>query len=281
MTNNQLREALERRYAALEASPERRARILAAAGQQSTSARGGKVRLTLVLAMVALLALGSVGVAAGINLFTRMAEQNEELGRVAEQAMVTDNPVFIYEHEKAGRIEGAITNAYYDGQKLQVGYYVTNLGKMDFSWLPSESEKARMEKLEGNPYEETLRIMQEAGMEIPDYYMHLLKAMEQGTEWGEEGRYVVFHDIKANGISMEIADNWYDIVSDGPSQIYEVIEYAQPLPGELVNQDSLQLEMPMLDHTVQRYFDGKDWFLYVYNYQVGALTATVSRTPAE
>ena len=282
MTNNQLKEALDRRYAALEASPERRARILAAAGRQSTSARGGKVRLTLVLAMVALLALGSAGVAAGINLFTRMAEQNEELGRVADMAAVTNNPTFIYENEETGRMESAITNAYYDGQILQVGYYAIIEGGVNDFWKPSEEEKAKMTRIEENPYEETLRTIQESGVEMPDYYVRLLEAMEKGTEWSWASRAVSFSDsIEANGISLKMDDNWFDIFNDGQFQIYEVIEYVHPLPDTLVNQDSLQLEMPVFDRTDQMYFDGKDWFSYTHAYQVGALTATVSRTSAE
>ena len=276
---DEIRKAMEARLAALEGSPERRARIRARMEalerkEEPIMKRKFSVATALVMAVVM---LGGTALAAGLglNLFEYFGRMEKDWANIAEQAVLgTEAPVLV-NHETLGAVEARITNAYYDGQKLLVAYMVQAGQRFDY-WEPTAKQKDDLKPM-GTP-----EILREELQDVKASLMaeSIRKAVEAGQPIGFIRRIVRGGDVAANGVTLRPYMGEEETLEDGT--YYEIIDYATPLPEGVKDQVSLALRMPLWQETTFCWFDGSSWYGRVEVVEEAAvMTATVQRATGE
>lgn len=276
---DEIRRAMEARLAALDGSPERRARIRARIEalerkEEPIMKRKFSVATALVMAVVL---LGGTALAAGLglNLFEYFGRMEKDWANIAEKAVLgTEAPVLV-SHETLGAVEAKITNAYYDGQKLLVAYMVQTGQRFDF-WEPTEKQKEALEPM-GSP-----EILREELQDVKASLMveSIRKAVEAGQPIGFIRRTVRGGDVAANGVRLLPYMGEEETLEDGT--YYEIIDYATPLPEGVRDQASLALRMPLWQSVEFRWFDGNRWYGREETVDEAAImTATVQRATGE
>lgn len=265
---DEIRRAMDVRLAALEGSEARRARIRASIKEMEHEEETiVKRKLSVATALVmALILLGGTALAAGLglNLFELLGKSDERLRNMADKAVLeTQEPVTV-EHDVIGQAEAVITNAYYDGQSLEIAYVMRNTDYAE-PWTPTDEELRQME-----PYDDAMwmqHLMHVAGIEpAPD-----------GAPYGAK-QYSIFASdhMTANGIEVPPQVAGGGGLEDGSS--YEVIGYAVPLPEGVKDQEKLELRIPLNQNVMYFWFDGNQWYMRSEGQKdVSAMTATVYR----
>ena len=83
-----------------------------------------KLSIGFILAMVVILAAVSVAVAATVNLFEKFGQSEQRFAEIASQSLLQADTPVTTDSTKNGQVTAAITNAYYDGEALLIGYTV-------------------------------------------------------------------------------------------------------------------------------------------------------------
>lgn len=235
-----------------------------------------KMRLSLIAAIAAVIALSSVALAVGINLFDHFGKHDARLAQLAAQAeLVTSKPESI-ETEALGTTKAAFNSAYYDGENLIAAYTLENAKRYE-AFEPTADMLERMEKVDPLyftvPYEENA-----PGIEAYSAYQ---LAVNEGKAAGL-ACYSVYpsdHCTTGDGIDLPVSTGQDDTLPDGSSIM--LLEFENPLPIEAQNQESLDLHVRLWQMTSYYYFDGKDHYeLYETAQSAGEMTTDVKRTDA-
>jgi hypothetical protein len=266
---------MDSRLSALGASAGRRERIRQRIHQEEEPVVRKKITVSMALAIVILLALAGVALAASLNLFEYFGRHDARLKEIAPEAtLATESPETV-ESSKLGTTVGTIHSAYYDGQSLLVAYSIEN-GTRTERFTPSGEQLARMTKLDAPPF---IELQGGEGQPILNEFNAALKS---GTPYGFS-RYSVYpsdHTEMDDGIDLPPTQEMQESTPEGEQ--YMLREYENPLPEAAQNRESLRIQIRLYQSVDSLYFDGTDCYqLPVERQEVGAMTATVSRTDAQ
>ncbi len=257
-----IRQAMDRRLSALDASPECRARIRRRIMKEEEEMREIKgrramsVRVAAVFAAVLL--IGSIAIAAAVNVFDLYGREYEAVGKLAPQSVLEDSKSVTVADEALGESTARITNGYYDGMTLVLGYTIENAGRVEVH-TPSEEElaAAAVRTDVNSPYsfcdgayfdrEEERALLSE-----------MEEAMEQGRAFGVKV-YWMEEDGQYSGdefIPMNFQDHF------GTSSVrYAVGQTEEWLPQSMQQLDELPVRVTLQKCELMMYFDGEK--LYV------------------
>ncbi|MBQ8507928.1 MAG: hypothetical protein IJ466_10930 [Clostridia bacterium] len=235
-----------------------------------------KMKLSLVAAIVAIIALSGFALAVGINLFEYFGKNEERLARLAPNTeLATAKPESV-ESEALGTTKAAFNSAYYDGQSLIAGFTLENSKRYE-AFEPTPEMLAKMEKVDSNyftvPYDE--------GTPGIEFYNAYQTAVYEGRPAGV-AYYSIYpsdHCSTGDGIDLPPSSEQQEVLPDG-SMMY-LREFESPLPEEAQNRDSLELHIKLWQMPSYYYFDGADHYeLYETQQSAGEITAVVQRTDA-
>ena len=273
---DEIRRAMDARLAALEDSPERRARIRARIEAMEREEEPiVKRRLSVATALVmALMLLGGTALAAGLglNLFEILGEKDERWRSVADKSLLVTQMPVTTQHDVLGEMVATMTNAYYDGQTLGIAYALKNWRCYE-PWMPTEEEKAE-------------RVWTEDRSNVEDYMEYLMtygfiEPMTDGEPYGVvEYQVIPNGTITANGIMVPPGEMVGGYQEDG--SYYEIIDYGVNLPKGVADQEELEISVPLYRLAIYYWYDGSEWYSACYSdsehsRQASFLTATVYR----
>jgi hypothetical protein len=272
---NGIRDAIDSRLSALDASAGRRERIRQRIHHEEGIVVRKKITTSMVLVFVALLALAGVALAAGLNLFEYFGKQDARLAEIAPAAILATESPQTVESSKLGTTVAAINSAYYDGQSLLVAYSIKNDSRTE-RFTPTDDQLTQMTKLDNiGGYEVT--------NDEEQYIMaEFIEAQKNGKPYGIV-RYSVYpsdHTETDDGIDLPPAQEMQEASPEGEQYILR--EYENPLPEEVLNRDYLNIQIRLYQTVNYLYFDGKDCYMLPSESQyAGAMTTTVRRADAK
>ena len=154
---------------------------------------GFVIVLALLLTSVTALAAGL-----GLNLFEYFGRKDAEWANMADKAVLETDKSIAVAHEALGEVEAAITNAYYDGERLLVAYMVEDGQRVEM-WRPDETALAGLQP-EAEPDEAHTEAI---GPGLKKLKADILAAMEAGQPIGYVKRSILSDmDIIANGVTV-------------------------------------------------------------------------------
>lgn len=222
-----------------------------------------KMTLTMLAAVIAVIALTGAALAVGLNLFEYFGDHDPRLIAVAPEATVEAAFPGEIVTDALGVTNVRVGNAYYDGRSLIVAYTVENYQRRD-SYAPTEVELKAMTASD-TPF-----------AIVPDEQSETESSHPFGTV-----TYEVFP-----------ADSWYaddgtllpvyaETIDQGDDGAMICLrEFETPLPEAARSLDSLTLRVPMKLFTTWRYFDGEKFYEKQAQEPVTELCFTVNRTNA-
>lgn len=249
-------EALDRRLSSLEASAERRARIRQRIEREEEAEVKRKMSIGMALALIAVLALGGIALAAGLNVFELYDEDQPKLAGLAASSVLEEVTPTIFKTEEVGETTAIITNAYYDGLSLIVGYSIENSCAFEY-FEPSEEELKNKQLIEITPEFWAGNAGHHSSESDKAAIEEIVERCEQGESFG-----FINHII--SGDSYAAADGGaaaygvmaFDSVSEGGAR-YHLIEFETPLPEAVRNLDRLTVTVRLRMDSPHYYFDGK------------------------
>lgn len=235
-----------------------------------------KMRISLVAAIIAAIALSGAALAIGINLFEYFGKHDERLAQLAPQSELENVRQEIVESEVLGTTKAAFNNAYYDGENLIAAFTLENSKRYE-SFEPTEEMLTRMEKVNPDyfaiPYEENT-----PGIEaLYSYQMSIQEGKPAGIAY-----YSVYpsdHCTTSDGIDLP-SSTWQDDALPSGSIMY-LREFENPLPEDARNEERLELHIRLWQKPSYFYFDGMTHYeLYGVQEGAGEITTVVKRTDA-
>ena len=280
MTDREIRQrfhrAVDTTLSGLEGDPLLSQRVLLRARQKEEPKMKRKLSVGAVI-VLALLLMSVTALAAGLglNLFEYFGRTDKAWANLAEKAVLeTEKPIAVA-HETLGEVEAAITNAYYDGEKLLVAYMVEDGQRVEM-WQPDETALAGLQP-EAEPDEAHTEAI---GPGLKKLKADILAAMEAGQPIGYVKRSILSDmDIIVNGVTVSPSMSEEEALENGT--FYQMLEYSAPLPEGVRDQDSLELRMSLTQQISYHWFDGQRWYGREEAEQdAGEMTATVKRDAA-
>lgn len=235
-----------------------------------------KMKLSLIAAIIAVIALSGAALAIGMNLFEYFGKHDERLAQLAPQAVLATAEPINVESEVLGKTSAVFNSAYYDGESLIAAFTLENSKRFE-TFEPSAEMLTRMEKVDPRyysiPYDENI-----PGIEAIDaYYM----AVEEGKPAGI-ACYSVYpsdHCTTGDGIDLPPWTEQTDTLPGG-SKLF-LREFESPLPEEVQDQESLELRIKLWQMPSYYYFDGTNHYeLYEPQQSAGEISTAVKRTGA-
>ena len=273
--DHDVRNAMDSRLSVFDASAGRRERIRQRVQQEEVVVRK-KIRVSAVLAIVALLALASVALAASLNLFEFFGQEDARLKQIAPEAtLVTESPQTVNSTE-LGTAVASINSAYYDGQSLFVAYSIKN-GTRTERFVPTEDQLARMIKLDSGIALALSEMSEDEVLIMSEFET----AQENGTPYGIVQYSVYPSDQTETDDGIDLPPSRENQESTPEGDQYTLREYEWPLPEAAQDRDSLNIRIGLYQSAYYQYFDGKDLYeLPSERQDAGAMVATVSRHSA-
>ena len=235
-----------------------------------------KMRISLVAAIIAAIAMSGVALAIGINLFEYFGKYDERLAQLAPQSKLENVRTKVVESEVLGTTKAAFNSAYYDGENLIAAFTLENSKRYE-SFEPTEEMLTRMEKVNPHyfaiPYEENT-----PGIDALYAYQ---MAVQEGKPAGL-AYYSVYpsdHCTTSDGIDLP-SSTWQDDALPNGSIMY-LREFENPLPEDARNEERLELHIRLWQKPSYFYFDGMSHYeLYGVQEGAGEITTVVKRTDA-
>lgn len=235
-----------------------------------------KMKISLLAAIIAAIAMSGVALAIGINVFEYFSKYDERLAQLAPQSELENVRQEVVESEVLGTTKAAFNNAYYDGENLIAAFTLENSKRYE-SFEPTEEMLTRMEKVNPDyfaiPYEENT-----PGIEaLYSYQMSIQEGKPAGIAY-----YSVYpsdHCTTSDGIDLP-SSTWQDDALPNGSTMY-LREFENPLPEDARNKESLELHIRLWQKPSYFYFDGMNHYeLYGTQQGAGEITTIVERTDA-
>lgn len=277
-----IREAMDRRLSSLEASAGRRAQIRQRIEREEEPEVKRKMTVGMAFALIAVLALSGIALAAGLNVFELYDEDQPKLAGLSDLSVLEEAAPAVIETEEVGTTTATITNAYYDGLSLIVGYSIEN-GNAFEDFEPSEEELKNKRPLEITP-EVWASNMRHCTAETDAAAIEkIVERCKQGEPFG-----FVHHCILGDSYA-ETDDGAtayggmaFDSVSEGSAR-YQLTEFETPLPDAVRNLDHLTVTVRLRMDSPHYYFDGEELYYIPVppgeaEKYVGEVSATVRRS---
>lgn len=271
--------AMNRRLSALEASAERRARIRQRIEREEEPKVKRKLTAAMAFALVAVMALSGIALAAGMNLFEMYDEEDTRLTGLSASAVLEEVTSVTIETEELGRTTAVVTNAYYDGVSLIVGYSLENMSAFAEYEL-SEGDLQNKRLIEAAPEEWGRGVEGLLTEKSAESLKEIVERCKQGEPFG-----FVMHLMQADGgafmtdgtfLPGSTENDWF---SEGDTRYY-VREFETPLPEAAQNLDSLHIRIGLAVDSSYFYFDGEALYSIPIPAakEVGGMTAVVLRS---
>lgn len=241
--NDLIRKSLQENLSGLSVSPEERKRMLESITEGDKMRRKFHISAALVAAIM-LLCLTALAV--GTSVFDYFSDRDARLEKVSE---VKGEETQI-ESEELGSVPAKIDSAYFDGESLVIGFVIENANRFE-AYIPTESdlENARrvIDPIAVHPTNEAQRA-------ILDAFSH---AIEAGTPYGYKMASVYASDhTLVNGVDIPPYSSMEDYDETGAYRA--VREFESPLPEEIAESDSVNVEIKLYEACTVHYFDGTD-----------------------
>ena len=260
--NNRLRGALDAALSGLNGDPALAQRVLRCAEEKPRAAK--KLSVGLVFALVALLAATGIAAAAALNLFEKFGQNDRRFAEIAPQTAISAESS-VAQTEKTGTVAASITNAYYDGESLLIGYSIQGFSSFE-PFSPTDEQLARMRPTDAVP----ARLNES----------HLAEAFEAarqaGTPWGMATYYVAVSDHTYTDDGLDLGP-WTETEDASDPDCLLAIRDFDALPETAKNRDSLSLHAAVYQYAVFDYFDGHSMYTTTERTELFPLTATVNR----
>ena len=275
-------QAMDRRLSALSASPQCRAdirqRILREEEKLSAKHRL-PMRAAVVFAVILL--IGSIAAAAAVNVFDLYGREFELLASLSKQSELKNTqPTVIYD-EHIGTSAASITNGYYDGTNLFVGFNIENAG-CAAEYIPSEQEIAAAMVLEDDGFGyramfydflHTYFFSREEEYALIDAFE---AAIRQGKPYGVIVRRICEDkSYTADGriVPISNSDDYFANFDE-----YRIVKNGR-MPETLTNSEELSLRISLRKRTTMLYFDGSVFYVDSWDEPLdAAMTAVIPRS---
>ena len=264
--NGRLRGALDASLSGLNGDPYLARRLIACAEKQPKAVR--KRSIGLVFAFVALLAAVSVAAAAALNLFEPFGQSERRFAEIAPQTVI-DSETASIQTERTGTVTASITNAYYDGESLLIGYTIQ--GNTSFEpFSPTAKELTHMQPTD----------------DVPDW-LHaktgdsaLAKAWENtkqaGMPWGVVRYRVSASDHTYTDEGLDLGP-WTETEDASDPNVFSAIRDFDALPEAAQKRDSLPVRIDVYQSAVWFYFDGHSMYTTSERMNLFPMTATIEQ----
>ncbi|MBQ8963557.1 MAG: DUF4179 domain-containing protein, partial [Clostridia bacterium] len=234
-----------------------------------------KMTLTMLAAVLAVIALTGAALAVGLNLFDHFGRNDRRLQVVAPEAALEVADAVEVTTEALGVSKAAINSAYYDGQTLIVAYTLDNYQCYE-PFEPTEAELAEM--TENRDY-----LLEDFGTleGNPDSAEALRTAIDRKQPYGVVEYMICLGDrcTTAEGVALPLHTEAMEDGEDG--LLYGIREFETPLPQSARNREGLNLSLPV-ELCISRYwFEGESCYEKHEEEPLATLTAAVSRSEAE
>ena len=277
MTDQEIRkrfhQAVDTTLSGLEGDPLLSQRVLLQARPKEEPKMKKKLSVGFVIVLALLLtSVTALAAGLGLNLFEYFGRKDAEWANMADKAVLETDKSIAVAHEALGEVEAAITNAYYDGERLLVAYMVEDGQRVEM-WQPDETALAGLQP-EAEPDEAHTEAI---GPGLKKLKADILAAMEAGQPIGYVKRSILSDmDIIANGVTVSPSMSEEEALENGT--FYQLLEYSAPLPEGVRDQDSLELRMSLTQQVSYHWFDGQRWYGREEAEQdAGEMTATVKQ----
>ena len=239
--NTFIRECLDDNLSGLTVSFEKQLEMI------DSITQGGKMKkkFHMSIALVAVLALlCATALAVGGSVFDYFAGRDARLTNVSE---VNGDETRI-ESAELGSVPAKIDSAYFDGESLVIGFKIENANRIE-TCIPQDLENARrvVDPVMPIPMNETER-------EILNEFS---QAVEAGTAYAYSVSRVYASDhTLVNGVDVPPYSSLEDYDETGAYRA--VREFESPLPEEIAESDSVNVEIKLYEACIVHCFDGTD-----------------------
>ena len=260
--NNRLRGALDAALSGLNGDPALAQRVLRCAEEKPRAAK--KLSVGLVFALVALLAATGIAAAAALNLFEKFGQNDRRFAEIAPQTAISAESS-VAQTEKTGTVAASITNAYYDGESLLIGYSIQGFSSFE-PFSPTDEQLARMRPTDAVPARLNESHLAEA----------FEAAQQAATPWGMATYRVAVSDHTYTDDGLDLGP-WTETEDASDPDCLLAIRDFDALPETAKNRDSLSLHAAVYQYAVFDYFDGHSMYTTTERTELFPLTATVNR----
>lgn len=233
-----------------------------------------KMTLTVLAAVLAVIALTGAALAVGLNLFDHFGRNDRRLQVVAPDAALMAADKVEVTTDALGVSRARIDSAYYDGQSLIVAYTLDNYQRYE-DFEPTGAELAEM--TENRDY-----LLEAFGIEgDPAATEALRDAIDRKQPYGVVDYTIAVGDrcTTDGGVVLPLHSA---AMEDGEDDLlYCIQEYETPLPESARDLDSLNLNLPVELSTSWYWYDGETCYEKHDEQPLATLTAAVSRSEAE
>ena len=234
-----------------------------------------KMTLTILAAVLAVIALTGAALAVGLNLFDHFGRNDRRLQVVAPDAELVVNDAVEVTTDALGVSKARIDSAYYDGQSLIVAYTLDNYQRCE-PFTPTETELAQM--TENKDF-----LLEAYGIVEgdPDANEAFRAAIDRKQPYGVVEYMIGLGDrcTTDGGVTLPLHAAAMEDGEEG--LLYCIQEFETPLPESTRNLDSLNLTLPVELCTSWYWFDGETCYEKHDEQPLATLTAAVSRSEAE
>ena len=233
-----------------------------------------KMTLTVLAAVLAVIALTGAALAVGLNLFDHFGRNDRRLQVVAPEAALMVNDAVEVTTDALGVSKARIDSAYYDGQSLIVAYTLDNYQHYE-DFEPTGAELAEM--TENRDY-----LLEAFGIEgDPAATEALRDAIDRKQSYGVVDYTIAVGDrcSTTGGVTLPLHAVAMEDGEEG--LLYCIQEFETPLPESARDLDSLNLTLPVELSTSWYWFDGESCYEKHDRQPLAALTVAVSRSEAE
>ena len=234
-----------------------------------------KMTLTILAAVLAVIALTGAALAVGLNLFDHFGRNDRRLQVVAPDAALVVNDAVEVTTDALGASKARIDSAYYDGQSLIVAYTLDNYQRCE-PFTPTETELAQM--TENKDF-----LLEAYGIVEgdPDANEAFRAAIDRKQPYGVVEYMIGLGDrcTTDGGVTLPLHAAAMEDGEEG--LLYCIQEFETPLPESTRNLDSLNLTLPVELSTSWYWFDGETCYEKHDEQPLATLTAAVSRSEAE
>ena len=234
-----------------------------------------KMTLTILAAVLAVIALTGAALAVGLNLFDHFGRNDRRLQVVAPDAALVVNDAVEVTTDALGASKARIDSAYYDGQSLIVAYTLDNYQRCE-PFTPTETELAQM--TENKDF-----LLEAYGIVEgdPDANEAFRAAIDRKQPCGVVEYMIVLGDrcTTDGGVTLPLHAAAMEDGEEG--LLYCIQEFETPLPESVRDLDSLNLTLPVELSTSWYWFDGETCYEKHDEQPLATLTAAVSRSEAE
>ena len=277
MTDN-FKQKTDHALASLHLSETEKYQLAAFAVEKSRTKR--KLPAVLILAIVLILALGSITVAGGMNVFAMFTDYDARLERLIYSSVIEDPVTVQVETDYIGTSAITVTNAHFDDDHLILGFTVENMVAAE-SFVPSEEELASMRPC-GLDTACGIFWTNEEQQALDNWYTRAVQAelpYARGIKASEIS--VSFVISGENGEVHTMSYTWgHQLQPDGlVCHLYRMQGLkGDPFIGQLMKQNSITLEMRIYESTYRLWYDGEEQYQRWTNEWITSVPITLEKS---